>query len=86
MITAQEVGELGCTSTQKSCPTWMSNYLSRSTSYGGTVNGTDYGYWTMSVFHPDIGYAMYVGCIGSISNHNTTGTSFGARAVVEINK
>ncbi len=94
MITAQEAGGLGCTSSIQSCPTWMNNYLYNSTSYGGTVTvtggeyGNNYGYWTMSAYSSSTSsIALFVNYGGRVnSNFNTTGTSFGARAVVVIDK
>jgi len=87
MITAQEAKSLGCKyGKHQTCPAWMNNYLSKSTSYGGTVNGGDSGYWAMSVFSPDVAYALYMHYNGCVYSNQTTGTTYGARAVVVIDK
>jgi len=86
MITAQEASALGCKyGVNRSCPLWMNNYLSDSKSYGGTVNGFDYGYGTMSAQSTDTS-ALYVCSEGNIYHNGTTSTYFGARAVVVIDK
>ena len=96
MITVQEAVNLGCTTTNKSCPNWMNNYLYNSTSYGGTVSDSttdletgesNYGYWTMNV-NPSYTYSAWgVGYYGRVGyNSSTYSTYYGARAVVEINK
>ncbi len=92
MITAQEAGEMGCTSSDKSCPIWMNNYLHHSTSYGGTVDqtggeyGNNYGYWTMSAGTGTMAAVNVTdsGCLYEISS--AWSEDYGARAVVEINK
>ena len=94
MITMQEAIALGCTSTNKSCPNFMNNYLYNSTSYGGTVvddttaNGASHnsGYWTMSADSSYANYAWDVNYYGGVYSLNTTYTSFGARAVVVVSK
>lgn len=92
MITIQETNELGCTNESKSCPVWMTNYLNRSTEYGGTVNqtGGDYGnnlgYWTMSANSSTTTNAEHVFFLGGMSGNKVTNSTFGARAVVVIDK
>ena len=95
MITVQEAANLGCTTSSKSCPNWMNNYLYNSTSYGGTVsdNSTDsetgsknYGYWTMNAYYSDTSGTWYVCYIGNVYSSTSHDTSLGVRAVVEINK
>ena len=97
MITVQEIVDLGCTGTVKSCPNWINNYLRNSTSYGGTVddNSTDLetgkynlGYWTLNAYSPYTTHSWCVGFGGDV-NANCSGaadTYYGARAVVEISK
>ncbi len=92
MITAQEAGKLGCTSSDQSCPNWMNNYLYDSTSNGGTVEvtggeyGINYGYWTMSAYSLRRTNAMYVDRGGYVHTEEATRNDNGARAVVVINK
>ena len=77
-----------------SCPDWMHNYLVDSTSYGGSYKDNsknvtdtyDYGYWTLSAYSGNSAYAWRVNHYGGLYYYNTSGTSFGARAVVEITK
>ena len=90
MITKQEATALGCTTSDKSCPNWMNNYLHNSTSYGGTVNDTtgdrNEGYWTMSASSSDSGSAWFVNYEGNVLRDRTTRTYYGARAVVVVSK
>ena len=87
MITVQEVTDLGCTGTSKSCSIWMYNYLSSSTNSGGTINDTNTdGYWTMNGYSSDSTYAYAVSKIGKIMVNYVYNTVYGVRAVVEINK
>lgn len=96
MITIQETAALNCTTSNKSCPNWMNNYLFYSTSSGGTQNdnyGTDgksrnYGYWTMSTLVDGAtSRAWTVRNYGLVVSSNvTTYTNSGARAVVVISK
>jgi len=98
LITIKEAGNFGCLrfrgdgTSNKSCPVWMYNYLSNSTSYGGTVNqaqgeyGNNYGYWTSSADKYNSTAAWYIFYPGSGHNDNITSTNLGARAVVVINK
>ena len=92
MITVQEAADLGCTTTQKSCPIWLYNYLYNSKDYGGTVNDNsrdsetnlnNYGYWTMSASRSG---AWSVNSNGYMISHNTYAKYDGARAVVEVSK
>jgi len=93
MMTAQEAGELGCTSSNKSCPNWMNNYLNDSTINGGTVNqsggryGNNFGYWTMSATSSYGTSAMHVNFRGNVTGDNYVSHNYyGARAVVVIDK
>lgn len=92
MITAQEAEKLGCTSTERSCPVWMINYLFNSTGYGGTVNvaggkyGENQGYWTMSAYASENTSSLHTYFSGRITYSNTKRTWAGARAVVVIDK
>ena len=92
MITVQEAADLGCTTTQKSCPIWLYNYLYNSKDYGGTVNDNsrdsetnldNYGYWTMSASRSG---AWSVNYSGYMISHKTYDNLNGARAVVEVSK
>ena len=90
MITLQEAVDLGCTNTSKSCPIWMYNYLSDSTSYGGTANDTagsaqNLGYWAMNAYYNHIS-AYRVNYSGYVGSSHANITYYGTRAVVEINK
>ena len=94
MVTVQESADLGCTTTSKTCPIWMYNYLITSTNNGGTINDTNitngatgnYGYWTMNPYSSHVLYAWLVDRNGTVGYDNTSEVSRGARAVVEINK
>ena len=94
MIAVQEAALAGCTARMKSCPKWMNNYLSQSTSFGGTENDTSHGpagttndgYRTMSARSTDTSNAWLVFQIGNINLSNANNTNFGARAVVVVNK
>ncbi len=92
MITLQEAASTGCTTTSKSCPKWMYNYLYQSTSYGGSVDDNsqttnyNWGYWTMSAYSSHSNNAWIVNRFGYAGSDNTTYTSSGARAVVVISK
>jgi len=91
MITGQEAFNLGCTSSLQSCPIWMYNYMSSSTSYSGTENDTGNGtnnkaYWTLQARDGGNLSAIWnigtSGSIGSLSYANAVG----ARAVVVVSK
>ncbi len=79
---------------QGSCPDWMHNYLWQSTSYGGSYNNDtlnesgikDYAYWTLSTNSDTTTFVRYVSREGDLGSDNTTTSSIGARAVVEITK
>lgn len=92
IITAQEIGYLGCTSNSQSCPAWLNNYLYKSSSYGGTVSqtggdyGSNYGYWIVSAYFSGTTRAMIVYYTGRAGTDDTTNSVYGARAVVEIDK
>ena len=95
MITIQEAFNLGCTTSNKTCPIWIYNYLYNSTGYGGTKNDAvidiktgqeSQGYSTSSVNSGStigIWGLDYCGRLySSYSDHH----SYGARAVVVISK
>ncbi len=95
MITVQETVNLGCTTTAKSCPIWMYNYLNSSTGYGGTVNDNsidsetmheNFGYWTMSTASSKSAWIVHRrGYI--VKNNNISYVQYyGARAVVVVSK
>ena len=94
MITMQEALALGCTTSSKSCPNFMNNYLYNSTSYGGTVNDThtengagyNNGYWTMSATSSGTNSAWSVDYNGYVNSNYTTNANYGARAVVVVSK
>ena len=94
MITVQEAALLGCTTSDQSCPNWMNNYLSTSTSYRGTVNDTSHGpnstnnngYWTMSANSFSDNSAWLVDQFGYLYRLGVISTNFGARAVVQVSK
>ena len=93
LITAQEAGEMNCQmQTLKTCKKFMNNYLKESKSNGGSFTAKDvkgnntYGYWTMTAKANDNDSALYVSGQGNILSNYTTGSDYGARAVVEINK
>ena len=93
LITAQEAGTLGCKmGTNGSCPKWMINYLNDGHTNSGakfydTANTAgNYGYWTSSALAANAAGALGVYYYGYVSHPYTTGTNFGARAVVVINK
>ncbi len=84
MITFQEAISFGC---YDACPVWMINYLTTSTSYGGTKNAdnyVDFDYWTMSAaaWGTDMSFRIMHNIINSYYIENIGG----ARAVVEITK
>lgn len=94
MITLQEAADLSCTTSNKSCPNWVNNYLFYSTSSGGTVNDSyaedgksrNYGYWTMSAFTEGSYRAWNIRNYGLVTSSDVTYTNSGARAVVVISK
>lgn len=78
-----------------SCPDWMHNYLYQSKTYGGsyedntTNESGDYNwdYWTMSANSSNSVYVWFVHRWGHLSDdYGTSGTSFGTRAVIQIDK
>lgn len=88
MITNLEASEHGCINAESTCPIWMSNYLSNSTSNGGTVDyGTANRYWTMNAHsgtsYPT--YAWYVTSTRRMVSYPIT-NSYGVRAVIQIKK
>ena len=94
MITLQEAAILGCTTTSKSCPVWLYNYLSTSTENGGTIsdtyvgpNGnTNDGYWLITANNSHAFYVWNINFRGYTGYNDTVNGDRGARAVVEINK
>lgn len=86
MITVQKAVVLGCRTKKNSCPIWMSNYLYKSTDYGGTANDTNGTYWTMSAASDNYAYAYAIADTGAIDTGIPYYATGGARAVVVINK
>ena len=86
LITLQEVSNLGCTLTTRSCPIWMYNYLNGANSNGGTNSATDNGYWTSSTPLDVSVNSWFVHYTGRLYTIDPTHTYLGARAVVQINK
>lgn len=90
MITVQEARILGCKNSPSNfCPVWMKNYLRDSINQGGTNDGRDNGYWTMSSAytpHPNREAAFSIISKGSLQRQYAYNTFFGARAVVVIDK
>ena len=87
MITIQEMSKFNCSAVVGSCPVWFSNYLKNSTSNGGVVNDdTTEGYLTMNVYTTDHIDNVWGADISRRIHFYWTYTTFGARAVVEINK
>ena len=88
MRTVQEALSLGSTSSDRSCPNFMNNYLKESTNYGGTVDdktgNANYGYWTMSA--NGNGYAWTMDDRKINFTVPSIATEYGARAVVVVNK
>ena len=80
ILTIQEAKNLGCTSGENTCPSWMTNYLT----IGVTGN---YGYWTMtaqSLYPHD---AWFINYNGQVFNGNVfSDVYYGARAVVVVSK
>lgn len=89
MLTLQEALALGCTTAEKTCPIWMNNYLNNSTTYGGVnddnTDEKNFGYWTMSTTSSTI-HSYVISSSGNIGKQEITDSSFGARAVVVVNK
>ena len=77
-----------------SCPDWMHNYLYESKKYGGSYEdntvdengGYNYDYWTMSAYSSYFTDAWHVSRGGHLRTGYTSGTGYGARAVVVISK
>lgn len=92
MITMQEVIQLGCSNIYGSCPVWMNNHLSNcNSSYctnPDTNRSNNIGYWTMTALGNNSNNvsAWHINDNGSLEYHNVTDSSYGARAVVTINK
>lgn len=86
LITIQELAMLGCTTTVGSCPIWTYNYLTSSTSFGGTENASSSAYWTMSAISSTVGEAWWIYCNGKEDNTYVNNIYSGARAVVVVNK
>ena len=94
LITLQEAKALGCTTTAKSCPIWMYNYLSSSVDNGGTVDDknfgprgtTNNGYYTMSAYSSSTNMVWSVNYFGFVGNSNVYSNGAGVRAVVTVSK
>ena len=95
LITAQEASEMNCKfGSSISCNKFMSNYLSVSTSYGGSVNdnyhtATDnnHAYWTSSTPNNSSNNGILVSPSRYIFDAYPVSVLYaGARAVVNINK
>lgn len=96
MITMQEVISLGCTSSQGSCPLWLSNYLSTSASNTGSSSGSDSSsagiadttanssYWTISADSSNNTNAWVVQGNGRVYSTSSDYAIQGIRAVVEV--
>lgn len=91
MITAQEVTNLGCKyGTAKSCPIWIYNYLSDSVANGGTNDdkegAANQAYWITSASSTSTLAAFSINQLGAINDHTISDATYGARAVIQINK
>ncbi len=90
MITVQEARILGCKNSPSNfCPVWMKNYLRESIKQGGTNDGKDNGYWTMSSAYtpyPNREAAFSIIPEGSLQRQYAYNSFFGARAVIVVNK
>ena len=95
MITVQEAAALGCTKSERSCQSWLNNYLYDSTNYGGTVNDStidpsadikNYGYWTMNTSTSYTNFSWNISYKGNLGGETLYYTGLGARAVVEVSK
>lgn len=86
LITIQELAMLGCTTTVGSCPVWTYNYLTSSTSFGGTENASSSAYWTMSAISSTVEEAWWIYCNGKEDNTYVNNIYSGVRAVVLIDK
>lgn len=86
MISIQEFSKINCTN-KETCPIWLKNYLTNSTSNGGiindNVNANNYGYWTITANSLNPSY-VHTFDFGGSSAANST--DYGARAVIEITK
>ena len=86
LMTQSEANNLGCSTSEKSCPNWMNNYLYNSTTYNGTENDrkvenggkANEGYLVYSPY--------YISYNGSITYGTLSDNNLGARAVVYVNK
>ena len=86
LITQNEASNLGCSSSETSCPNWMNNYLYNSTTYNGTENDrkvqnggkANEGYLVYSPY--------YISYNGSIVYGTPSDNNLGARAVVYVTK
>lgn len=93
LITMQELISLGCSSSNGSCPLWISNYLStshsaNSDSSSGTAADTsaNSSYWTLSADSSNNINAWIVQGSGRLYSTSTSYATQGIRAVVEISK
>lgn len=86
LITLQELNALGCTTSEKSCPIWISNYLKQSTAYGGTTDSESLGYYTSSALSSNLNSSWYVGAVGNVYYDSIKSSDKAVRAVVEVSK
>lgn len=89
LITFQEAKKLNCEhNTTQSCKTWLYNYLTNSTSYGGTETGPTTCYWTMNTTNTNTNTTeAWAICNSGILTTSTINQAYyGGRAVVVVNK
>jgi len=83
LISVQEINKI---KTSSSVPMWMYNYLNDSINQGGTVNGTDFGYWTSSAYSSNSTGAWYVNTLSRMNAGATNLANVGARMVILVKK
>jgi len=90
LLTVQELLEFNCTHALSgvTCPIWVYNYLSNSTGYGGTANGTNTtaGYWLSNGSTNSTVGAWNICIYGRICHSSIYDTNRGVRPVVVIDK
>lgn len=88
MITIQEALVLGCTSSKKSCPIWMYNYMGGTSFNGeGAYEGASYQYFTMNAANGSSSpSAMGITNSGNILYYGLRYENAGVRAVVNVSK
>ena len=84
-ITVQEASLLGCTDQNGSCPKWMYNYLSNSTSNGGTADENNLGYWTLNAYTGSNNIIFVINNKGAVMQGYAL-NGYATRAVVVVNK